>query len=336
MTIILDAMGSDSYPDPEVLAAIQYTKIYKEGLFLVGDEPILKDKIAAAGGKDLPITIVHASEVLEMEDKPVENARKKSQNSMAVGMDLIKTGKGKAFVTAGNTGGAMVNALLKLGRIKGVLRPALATIFPVKDGRCIVLDIGANAECKPEFLLEFAVMGSVYAQKVLHMDRPRVGLISNGEEAGKGNQLVKDTYPLLEKSGLNFIGNIEAKELFGGLVDVAVTDGFTGNVLLKSSEAVGKLIITILKDNLMSSLITKIGALLAKPALMNVRKLMDPSEVGAGLLVGIDGLIFIGHGRSDAKAIFSALKFAHQMEQADLLGALKNSILENISRLSNT
>lgn len=334
MTIILDAMGSDEYPDPEVLAAIQYTKTFNEELFLVGNETILKEKISKEGGENLPITIIHAAEVLEMEDKPVENARKKSQNSMAVGMELIKIGKGNAFVTAGNTGGAMVNALLKLGRIKGVLRPALATIFPVRNGRCIVLDIGANADCKPEFLLEFAVMGSVYAQKVLHVVSPRVGLISNGEEAGKGNQLVKDTYPLLAKSGLNFIGNIEAKELFGGQADVAVTDGFTGNVLLKSSEAVGKLIITILKENLLSSFVTKIGAILAKPALMNVRKLMDPSEVGAGLLVGVDGLIFIGHGRSDAKALFNALKFAREMVQADLLGALKSSIQENISRLS--
>lgn len=335
MSIILDAMGSDEYPDPEVSAAIQYAKTFHEELFLVGNESVLKEKIALGGGKDLPITIVHAAEVLEMEDKPVENARKKSQNSMAIGMELINSGKGKAFVTAGNTGGAMVNALLKLGRIKGVLRPALATIFPVKNGRCIVLDIGANADCKPEFLLEFAVMGSVYAQKVLQIANPRVGLISNGEEAGKGNQLVKDTYPLLAKSGLNFIGNIEAKELFGGQADVAVTDGFTGNVLLKSSEAVGKLIINILKENLLSSFVTKIGAILAEPALLNVKKLMDPSEVGAGLLVGVDGLIFIGHGRSDAKALYNALKFAREMEQADLLGALKNSIQVNISQLSN-
>lgn len=334
MTIILDAMGSDEYPEPEIQAAVDFTRTYNETLFLVGDETVLMEKIKASGGLNLPIKVVHASEVLEMKDKPVENARKKSQNSMAVGMDLIKSGQANSFVTAGNTGGAMVNALLKLGRIKGVLRPALATIFPVSGGRCIVLDIGANADCKPEFLLEFAVMGSVYAQKVLKTEKPRVGLISNGEEAGKGNQLVKDTYPLLANSGLNFVGNIEAKELFGGHVDVAVTDGFTGNVLLKSSEAVGKLIITTLKENLLSSMITKIGAMLAKPALLRVKKLMDPSEVGAGLLIGIDGLIFIGHGRSDGRALFNALKFAREMENADLLGSLKKSIQDNISKLS--
>jgi phosphate acyltransferase len=334
MTVILDAMGSDDYPIPEVQAAIQFTRTFNESLFLVGNEAVLKEKIASAGGANLPIQIIHAAEVLEMEDKPVENARKKSQNSMAVGMELIKSGKANAFITAGNTGGAMVNALLKLGRIKGVLRPALAAIFPVKNGKCIVLDVGANAECKPEFLLEFAVMGSVYAQKLLKVEKPRVGLLSNGEEAGKGNQLVKDTYPLLEKSGLNFIGNVEAKEVFGGQADVAVTDGFTGNVLLKTSEAVGKLIINILKENLLASLSSKIGAFLAKPALLKVRKMMDPSEVGAGLLLGIDGLVFIGHGRSDGKALYNALIFAREMDQADLLGALRKSIQENISNLT--
>jgi glycerol-3-phosphate acyltransferase PlsX len=334
MTVILDAMGSDDYPIPEIQAAIQFTRTFNEPLFLVGNEAVLKEKILTADGANLPIQIIHAAEVLEMEDKPVENARKKSQNSMAVGMELIKSGKANAFVTAGNTGGAMVNALLKLGRIKGVLRPALAAIFPVKNGKCIVLDVGANAECKPEFLLEFAVMGSVYAQKLLKVEKPRVGLLSNGEEAGKGNQLVKDTYPLLSKSGLNFVGNVEAKEVFGGQADVAVTDGFTGNVLLKTSEAVGKLIINILKENLMASLSSRIGALLAKPALLKVRKMMDPSEVGAGLLLGIDGLVFIGHGRSDGKALYNALVFAREMDQADLLGALRKSIQENISNLA--
>lgn len=333
MTLVIDAMGSDNYPDPEVQAAIQFVKTFNESLILVGNEDVLKEKVRLFGGADLPIQIVHAAEVLEMEDKPVENARKKGQNSMAIGLELLKTSKGQAFITAGNTGGAMVNALLKLGRIKGVLRPALTTIFPVKNGKCIVLDIGANAECKPEFLLEFGVMGSVYAQKVLKVEHPRVGLISNGEEAGKGNQLVKDSFHLLEQSSLNFIGNIEGKELFNGAADVAVTDGFTGNVLLKSSEAVAKLLMDNLKDAFNSSLFSKIGALLAMPALRKVKKLLDPSEIGAGLLIGVDGLVFVGHGRSDAKALFSALKFAREMVQADLLGALKTSIQENISNL---
>ena len=334
MTLVLDAMGSDNYPDPEVQAAILFAKTFNESLILVGNESVLQNKIRLAGGANLPIQIMHAAEVMEMEDKPVENARKKGQNSMAIGMELLKENKAQAFITAGNTGGAMVNALLKLGRIKGVLRPAVTTIFPVKHGRCIVLDIGANSECKPEFLLEFGVMGSVYAQKVLKIEHPRVGLISNGEEAGKGNQLVKDSFHLLEQSPLNFIGNIEGKELFDGAVDVAVTDGFTGNVLLKSSEAVAKLLMDTLKDAFNSSFTAKIGALLAMPALRKVKKLLDPSEIGAGLLIGVDGLVFIGHGRSDAKALFNALKFGREMVQADLLDALKTSIQENISKLS--
>jgi glycerol-3-phosphate acyltransferase PlsX len=333
MTVILDAMGSDAHPDPEVLAAIRFTREFNEGIILVGNEPVLREKLNQQGASSLPIRIVHAAEVLEMEDKPVENARKKAQNSMAIGMELIKSGEGHAFVTAGNTGGAMVNALLKLGRIKGVLRPALCALFPTATGKCVVLDIGANAECKPEFLLEFAVMGSIYAQKVLGVDKPRVGLLSNGEEAGKGNQLVKDSYYLLEKSALNFIGNVEGKELFGGSADVVVTDGFTGNILLKTSEAVGKLIITKLKTGLMSSLRTKIGAALAKPAFAEVRKLMDPAETGAVILLGIDGLVYVGHGRSDENAMFSAAKAARHAVSQGLLTSLKEAIQTQIAQL---
>ncbi len=331
MTVILDAMGSDTHPDPEVVAAIRFAREYKEEIILVGNEDLLKQKISSNQGDGLPIRIVHAAEVLEMEDKPVENARKKAQNSMAVGMELLKAGEGHAFVSAGNTGGAMVNALLKLGRIKGVLRPALCAIFPTASGKCVVLDIGANAECKPEFLKEFAIMGSVYAQKTLQIQNPRVGLLSNGEEAGKGNQLVKDAYPLIQQTRVNFIGNVEGKEVFGGQVDVVVTDGFTGNILLKASEAVGKLIITKLKTGLMSSLRTKLGAALAKPAFSEVRKLLDPSETGAILLLGVDGLVFVGHGRSDDKAMYSAILAARNAISSKLLEDLRNTIQEQIA-----
>jgi phosphate acyltransferase len=330
MTVILDAMGSDTHPLPEVLAAIQFTREMKEEIILVGNEELLKQKIAENNGQNLPIRIVHAAEVLEMEDKPVENARKKTQNSMAVGMELLKSGEGQAFVSAGNTGGAMVNALLKLGRIKGVLRPALCATFPTATGKCVVLDIGANAECKPEFLKEFAIMGNVYAQKTLNLEKPRVGLLSNGEEAGKGNQLVKDSYHLLEGLPLNFIGNVEGKEVFGGQVDVVVTDGFTGNILLKASEAVGKLIITKLKAGLMSSLQTKIGAALAKPAFTVVRKLMDPAETGATILLGLDGLVFVGHGRSDERSMYSAILSARQAINTNLMQSLKETIQTQI------
>jgi glycerol-3-phosphate acyltransferase PlsX len=270
-----------------------------------------------------------------MSDKPVDATKKKPLNSMAVGLQLLKNGSGKAFFTAGNTGAAMFNALRSVGRIKGIARPALTTRFPVKNGYCTVLDIGANADCRPEFLVQFAVMGSVYAEKVMKIANPRVGLLSNGEEAGKGSQLVKDTFPLLEKAGLNFIGNVEGKELFGGQADVVVTDGFTGNVLLKSSEAVAKLLTDTIRQELMSSFTTKIGALLAKPSFAKIKKMLDPNEVGAALLLGIDGLVFVGHGRSNAMAITSAIGVCRQVVQADLLSALRSAILERLDFLQS-
>lgn len=333
MRIILDAMGSDKYPDPEVDAAVQAAGIFGDEILLVGHEEGLRPKLQAAGGNSAKVRIIHAPEVLEMTDKPAQNARRKAENSMAVGLDLIKSGEGDAFVTAGNTGGAMANALFRVGRIRGVKRPALTALFPVKDGHCVVTDIGANAECKPEYLLQFAVMGSIYAEKVLKIANPRVGLLSNGEEAGKGNELVKETYPLLQSSGLNFVGNIEGKELFGGAVDVAVTDGFTGNILLKSSEAVAKLLIDSLRKELMRSTRTKVGALLAKPAFNELRKIMDPGEVGAAPLLGIDGLVFVGHGRSDSRALVNAIRVARQAVEANLIEALRAAIQERLSTI---
>lgn len=329
MTIILDMMGSDKYPEPEIQAAVDAVKEIDDELILVGDTRLFEQKIKKLGGNDLPISFVHAPDVIEMTDKPVEGTRQKPNNSMAVGIRLIKEGRGQAFVTAGNTGAAMFNAIRTLGRIEGVQRPALSAIFPTKTGHCIVLDIGANVDCRPEFLFQFAILGSIYAEKVLGKKRPRVGLLSNGEEPGKGNQLIKEAFPLIEKSGVNFIGNVEGKELFAGEADVVVTDGFVGNVLVKSSEAVAKLITEILKQELMSSFITKIGALMAKPAFNKIKKLVDPSEVGAAPLLGIDGLVFIGHGRSDSHAIVSALKLAHQTIDIGLIKSIKNRFAEN-------
>jgi len=331
MRIILDAMGSDHHPEPELHAAVQAAREFGDEIILVGKEDILRPRLEALNPDRAPVRIVHAPEVLEMTDKPARSARSKAQNSMAVGMELLKAGEGDAFVTAGNTGGAMANALFRLGRIRGVKRPALATRFPTRKGYCVVLDIGANAECKPEYLLQFGVMGSVYAEQVLGVHNPRVGLLSNGEEAGKGNDLVKATYPLLEASGLNFVGNVEGKELFGGDVDVVVTDGFTGNVLLKASEAVTKLLVDVLKEGLMASPRTKLGALLAKPAFDQLKGMLDPSEIGAAPLLGIDGLVFVGHGRSDARAVFSAIRAARQAVENNLLEQLRTAIAERLS-----
>lgn len=329
MTIVLDAMGSDDRPDPEVQAAVTASNQLDEEILLVGPEPILKEKLSALPGNKSKVRIVHAPEALDMSDHIVE-ARAKKQNSMQIGMELVKSGEAEAFVTAGNTGMAMYFARKTFGDIQGVIRPCLCTVFPVKNGKAVVLDIGANAECRPEFLVQFATMGNIYAKTMLGKVNPRVGLVSNGEEEGKGNDLIRETYPLLKATPLNFIGNIEGKELFGGKADVAVTDGFTGNVMLKSTEAVAKLIMDTLKEELMGSFRTKVGALMAKPAFNGIQQMLDPAEIGAAPLLGIDALVFVGHGRSDARAMVSAVRAAKQAVANNLLGELRLAIAESI------
>jgi phosphate acyltransferase len=336
MRIVLDAMGSDDCPGPEVQAAIEAARQFGDPIILVGPADRLQPMLNEHGGNAEHVRLVDAPDVITMEDKGLKLAlkakRRGSKTSMAVGLDLVLNGEADAFVTAGNTGGALATAYYRLGTIIGVERPALTALFPVKGGYCVVLDIGANPECKPYHLLQFAMMGSVYANRVRGLPSPRVGLLSNGEEAGKGNELVKGTYPLLEASGLNFIGNVEGKELFGGGVDVVVMDGFTGNILLKSSEAVAKLIVDVLRQELMTSTRTKIGALLAKPAFGNIKRMLDPGEVGAAPLLGINGLVFIGHGRSDAHALVSAIHTARQAVESDLLGGLHDAIQEQLKK----
>ena len=330
MTIILDAMGSDNRPDPEVQAAVTASNQLNEEIVLVGDEETLHQKLASIPGDHSLVRIAHAPQALDMSDHIVE-ARSKKQNTMRVGMELVKSGEGDAFVTAGNTGMAMYFAKKTFNDIKGVIRPCLCAVFPVRNGRAVVLDIGANAECRPGFLVQFGIMGTIYSQTMLGVKMPTVGLLSNGEEEGKGNDLVRETFPHLEESNLNFIGNVEGKEVFGGQVDVVVTDGFTGNVVLKSTEAVAKLILETLKEELMSSFRTKMGALLAKPAFGKIRKMLDPSEIGAAPLLGIDALVFVGHGRSDAKAIVSAIKAAKEAVDKQLLIKLRKAITESIT-----
>ncbi|MCB2203059.1 phosphate acyltransferase PlsX [bacterium] len=330
MTIVLDAMGSDDRPDPEIQAAVTASNELNETIILVGPETELQQKLAEINGDKSKVKIVDAPEALDMSDHIVD-ARAKKQNSMRVGMELVKSGEANAFVTAGNTGMAMYFAKKVFGDIKGVIRPSLCAIFPVKDGNAVLLDIGANAECRPEFLVQFALMGKIFSKTMLGVKNPRIGLIANGEEEGKGNNLVRETFPLLKESEeLNFIGNIEGKEFFGGQADVAVTDGFTGNVMLKSTEAVAKLIINILKEELMSSLRTKVGAALAKPAFGKIRKMLDPAEIGAAPLLGIDAMVFVGHGRSDARAMVSAVRAAKQAIDNHLLEELRQAISVSI------
>jgi phosphate acyltransferase len=335
--IVVDAMGSDDHPVPDIVGSVMAAREYGVEIILVGDEAKIKPVLEKQDTQGLNIRVVHAPEMLTMEDKGealVLKARAKdSQNSMAVGMDMVKRGEADAFVTAGNTGAGMVSALFRLGRIRGVDRPALAPIFPTATGTCVVLDIGANPDCKPENLIQFGILGSIYAEKVRGVKKPKVGLVSNGEEEGKGNELVKGATPLFKASNLNYFGNVEGKEVIGGAVDVAVTDGFTGNVMLKTSEAVAKLIVDFVRTTIKNgNLATKIGGLLVKPALGALKKLMDPAEQGAAPMLGVNGLVFIGHGRSDAFAMKNAVRVAKEAVDVNVLDAMKNAIEESLKK----
>jgi glycerol-3-phosphate acyltransferase PlsX len=326
MRIVVDAMGSDNYPLPEIEAVIQAAEYWSDPILLVGQKELLQPLLASRKVPEGRIEIIHAPEVLEMTDKPAAAARGKSTNSMAVGMDIVKNGDADAFVTAGNTGGAMANALFRVGRIRGVKRPAVTGSIPVQGGVAVVLDIGANADCRPEYLYQFAIMGSIYSEKVFAIEKPRVALLSNGEEPGKGNMLIKETFPLLETSGLNFIGNVEPKEVYRGEADVVVIDGFSGNVFIKTSEAVASFLTRTIRSEIKVSPVSSIGGLLAKPAFSRVGKKLDPAEYGAALLLGVDALVFIGHGRSDKKAMFNAIRMARQAVENDVLNAVRNAI----------
>ena len=335
--IVVDAMGSDDFPAPDVVGAVMAAREYGVEIILVGDEARVAPLLAAQNPGSLPIRVVHAPEMLTMEDKGMalvlKARRPNSKNSMAVGIDLVKNGEADAFVTAGNTGAASVTAYFRLGTIPGVDRPGLTPVFPTATGSCVVIDIGANPDCKPENLLQFGIMGSIYAEKVRGVKNPRVGLLANGEEAGKGNDLIKHTYPLLAASGLNFYGNIEGKELIGGKVDVAVTDGFTGNIMLKSTEAVAKLLMDKIKEAIKNGgPLAMLGGLLIKPALGGIKKMMDPAEEGAAPLLGVNGLVFIGHGRSDANAIKNAVRVAKNAVEAGVLGSIRTAIENTLSK----
>lgn len=337
MRIVLDAMGSDECPGPEVQAAVESARLFGDDIFLVGPEEKIRPLLEAAGGQTDLVHLVDAPDTITMKDKGLQLAlkakRRGSKTSMAVGIDLVREGQADVFITAGNTGGALATAYFRLGTIPGVERPALTALFPVKGGFSTALDIGANPDVKPENLLQFAIMGSVFSETVRGIHNPRVALISNGEESGKGNELVKEATPLLQASGLNFIGNVEGKELFGGQTDVVVMDGFTGNILLKSSEAVAKLLVDIISQEIRAgSLRAKIGGALVKPTLKDaLKKNLDPDEIGAAILLGVNGLVYIAHGRSNAHALVSSIRTAREAVKADLLGALRSAIQERLA-----
>lgn len=324
MKIVVDAMGSDNHPEPDVTGAVMAAREFGDTLILVGDQNKIQPILKSQDTTGLNIEVVHASQAVTMEDKPSQVVKTKPDSSMHVGMRLVKEGHADAFVTAGNTGGALGIAMLRqvgLGRIAGVKRPALGVIFPTKE-RPLLIDNGANADCKPEYLLQFAIMGSLYLERVLDKENPRVALLSNGEEEGKGNTLIKETIPLLQASGLNYVGNIEPKEFMAGAADIGVTDGFTGNLIIKTAEAVAGYMSNLIRDEMMANPLTMIGGLLARPAFKRVRASLDPDEVGGAPLLGVNGPVIVAHGRSNAYAIKQAVGQARRMVEKDVVATI--------------
>lgn len=329
MYIALDAMGGDNAPDCNIEGAVQFAKEYGTGVYLVGKRELLEDKLKKYNNPvKLPIEIVDAEETIEMDEPPSTAVRKKRKSSMYIAGKLVREGKARAFVSAGNTGAAMAISKFIVGSAEGIERPGIAVAFPTKKGKpTVLIDVGANVDCRPIHLVYFALMGYTYVKEMLKTSQnPKIGILSIGEEEGKGNDLVKDTYPLLKSTKFNFVGNAEGRDIFTGDFDVIVCDGFVGNVVLKTSESLGSIIVEMIKDEVKKSFISKIGALLMLPAIKRFKKKADFSEYGGAPLLGTKGTCIITHGRADAKAIKNALKVASEFEKQHFNDKLKENI----------
>jgi glycerol-3-phosphate acyltransferase PlsX len=327
-TIAVDAMGSDRAPKPEIEGAILVARHHHVQVLLVGREEVLRQELAHhPQAARLPIEIVHASEAITMEDKAAQALRAKRDSSMRVGIRLVHEGRADGFVTAGNTGAAMATAKIILGTLPGVDRPALAAVFPTAAGTAAILvDVGANVDCKPHNLEQFAIMGEVYFRSIFGTRRPRVGLLSNGEEESKGNDLTRDTYKLLKQLPINFIGNVEGRDLYNGQVDVIVCDGFVGNVALKISEGVVELVREALKDSLRATITRQVGFLLSRKAFVEFKKRVDYTEYGGAPLLGLKGVCIVSHGSSNANAIKNAVRVASEFAQHQINAKIEQEL----------
>ncbi len=329
MRIVVDAVGTDNRPTPDIQGAILAAQEWKHTIILVGPEALIKQELAKHNTQNLPIEIVNADEVIEMTDKPADMVRGKPNSSMHIGLNMVKDGLADAFVSMGNTGALHAIAMFSLRRIQGVKRPAISIIYPIYGKPVIVLDIGANTDSKPEWLVQFGIMGSAYAQQALGANKPKVALMSNGEEDVKGTPVLQETNALFRELPLNYIGYIEPADMHHNVADVVVVDGFIGNIMLKTFEATTRYVVNIIRDQLKSSWQSKIGALLSRPAFGRVRKLIDPAEIGGAPLLGVNGVVIVGHGNSDAKAVKNAI---YQAQQA-VLGNVIQTIKTDIARM---
>jgi len=325
LTIAVDAMGSDRAPKPEVEGAILAARHYGVRVLLVGKEDVIRAEMAVhPAALQLPIETVHASEVIGMQEKAAQAVKQKRDSSMRVGLRLVRENRAAGFVSAGNTGAAMVTAKLVLGVLPGVDRPALAAVFPTAAGTAsIMLDVGANVDCKPHNLQQFAIMGEIYfrtmfAGRFPKADCPRVGLLSIGEEESKGNELTHETFKMLKTMRMNFVGNVEGRDLYNGNVDVIVCDGFVGNVALKISEGLVDTVRAMLKESLQATITRQMGYLLARRAFQDFKKRLDYSEYGGAPLLGIKGVAIVSHGSSNSLAIKNAIRVAAEFARTNL------------------
>jgi phosphate acyltransferase len=331
MKIVVDAMGGDHAPEAIVEGAVLAAREYETPIILTGlSEQIQTELHKHDPDRILPIEIVHADEIVYMHDSPGKVLRSKRKSSMKIGLDLVKQGEAAAFVSAGNTGAVLAYSTVILRPLKGIDRPAIAIQLPTLKGASILLDAGANVDCKSSQLFQFGIMGHVFAEYILEKENPSVGLLSIGEEDGKGNEIVKDTFQMLKKSHINFIGNVEGKEVYRGNADVIVCDGFTGNVALKISESLAEMIGANLKLMFQSNWVSKLGYLLLKPQLVQFKKKVDHSETGGAPLLGVNGVVIIAHGSSSPKAIKNAIHRAHELSEKNIIEHIKQDIELNL------
>ena len=328
IVIAVDAMGSDRAPKPEIEGVLLAARHYGVKVLLVGPEEQLRRELAGhPSAASLPIEIVNATEVIGMHEKAAHAVRTKRDSTMRVGLRLVKEGRAVGFVTAGNTGAAMATAKMVLGVLPGVDRPALATVFPTSAGKAsIMVDVGANVDSKPQNISQFAVMGEIYYRTIFGVKRPSVGLLSIGEEESKGNDLTRQAFPLLKELPLNFIGNVEGRDLYNGRVDVIVCDGFVGNVALKISEGVVEAFSFLLKESLRSTIASQVGFLLSRKAFVDFKKRVDYTEYGGAPLLGLKGVTIVGHGSSNANAIKNAIRVAKQFAESGINARIEQEL----------
>ena len=335
MKIIVDAMGGDHAPQAPVEASVRAVNELGINIVLVGDTPVIEKELSKYDYAKDRIEIAHAPEVISNHEEPAKAVRQKKGASVVVAANLLKRGGGDAMLSMGNTGALLASGLLIFGRIKGVVRPALATILPTAKGPKLLIDAGANTNCKPENLVQFGIMGSVYMENIHGERRPTVGIVSNGEEEGKGDELTKKTFPKMKEAPFNFEGNIEGRDVMEGTVDVMVCDGFVGNVILKTVEGMGHVIGKMVKELFTKNLKTKIGALFVMDGVKDFKKMMDYREYGGAPLLGTKKPVIKGHGSSDALAVFSAIKQAERFVSTDVINCIADKIKYEIMEENN-